>query len=161
MLSPPVPLPAVKSPPWHMNYSAASPQKQYMRTKPQQQQQQQQQGNSLCANSRWQEDMLLHGKRSCSPQRNPASGSSSNHVHCCWCCCMNRSCCPNCWVATVFLIAFTSVMTRWKLEPLKCRGFPDLPVPFSPARRCMPRAAEQHQGGNANVPAQQAHCCLD
>ena len=25
-------------------------------------------------------------------------------------------------------------MTRWKVEPLKCRGLPDLPTPFSPAR---------------------------
>lgn len=24
-------------------------------------------------------------------------------------------------------------MTRWKEEPLKCRGLPDLPTPFSPA----------------------------
>jgi hypothetical protein len=23
-------------------------------------------------------------------------------------------------------------MTRWKVEPLKCRGLPDLPTPFSP-----------------------------
>lgn len=24
-------------------------------------------------------------------------------------------------------------MTRWKVEPLKCRGLPERPVPFSPA----------------------------
>jgi len=26
------------------------------------------------------------------------------------------------------------VMTRWKAEPLKWRGFPDWPVPFSPVQ---------------------------
>merc|ERR1719191_148848 len=26
-------------------------------------------------------------------------------------------------------------MTRWKAEPLKWRGFPDLPMPFSPVQR--------------------------
>lgn len=25
-------------------------------------------------------------------------------------------------------------MTRWKVLPLKCRGLPDVPMPFSPAR---------------------------
>ena len=28
-----------------------------------------------------------------------------------------------------------SLITRWNEEPLKCRGFPDLPVPFSPVQR--------------------------
>ena len=28
-----------------------------------------------------------------------------------------------------------SVMTRWKVEPLKCRGLPERPVPFSPVHR--------------------------
>ena len=28
-----------------------------------------------------------------------------------------------------------SGITRWKADPLKCRGFPDLPVPFSPVQR--------------------------
>ena len=27
-----------------------------------------------------------------------------------------------------------SVMTLWKVEPLKCRGLPLLPLPFSPGK---------------------------
>jgi len=31
------------------------------------------------------------------------------------------------------------VMTLWKEDPLKCRGLPEAPLPFSPASILVPR----------------------
>ena len=40
----------------------------------------------------------------------------------------------NCWIrGSKGTWHMNEVMTRWKLLPLKCRGLPDLPTPFSPA----------------------------
>jgi len=33
-----------------------------------------------------------------------------------------------------------SGMTLWKVDPLKCKGLPDLPVPFSPAHPQLPQS---------------------
>jgi hypothetical protein len=39
-----------------------------------------------------------------------------------------------------------SLITRWKVEPLKCRGLPERPTPFSPAAH---QRRERRGGGGA------------